>query len=227
MRNTKTEHAVTQIRDYIGSMSFKPGDRIPTQKELAEILGISIRSLREGINLLIRQGMLTSNGRAGTFISNPKETSVVEPIKWYFESNDVEEEELITARALLEAAIIKEACKKRTTKDLLLLQQLIDSQAEQGITAKEELEYDKRFHLQLMSCAHNKVFQIIANVILLQFEVIYKHDLYPNQDKIRVEDHQQILDALYERDADETSRLIQTHIMRSYELKKRHSGDLF
>jgi GntR family transcriptional regulator, transcriptional repressor for pyruvate dehydrogenase complex len=223
MKMTKTELAVRQIRDYIGSMNLKPGDRIPTQKELCEILGTSIRPLREGVNLLIRQGMLTSNGRAGTYISNPKETSVVEPIKWYFESNDVEEEELITARALLEAAIIQQACKKRTTKDLLLLQQLIDAQAEPGNSAKQELEYDKRFHLQLMSCAHNKVFQIVANVILLQFEVIYKHDLYPNQDKIRVEDHQKILDAIFERDVSKASEMIQTHIMRSYELKRRYA----
>jgi len=219
MRITKAKEAEKKIRDYLSSGNFKPGDRIPTQVELSAILDISYRPLRESINFLIRQGMLTPKGRAGTFLANPKEHSVVEPIKWFFEANNLDLVELITARAVLEGAIIKEACRNRSTKDLLLLQQWIDAQSEKGIHSDQEIEYDKKFHLQLMSSAHNQVLNIVANVILLQFETIYTRNLYPDQDIIRVRDHQDILDAVYDRDEEKAYKLAQMHIMRSLALR--------
>ncbi len=218
MGTGKGKNTETIIREYLTVNNFKPGDRIPTQVELIKTLGLSSRALREGITILINQGVLVTKGKAGTFVTNPKELSVVEPIKWYFEANDVPEIDLITARATLESSIIREACRKRTTKDLLLLQQWIDAQSEKDISAEREIECDKKFHLQLMSCAHNKVFEIVANVILLQFGVIYKRGLYPDQDTIRIQDHQEILDAVFQRNEDLASELAQKHILRSQEL---------
>ena len=218
MRRSSKNPAST-IREFLNSKNFKPGDRIPTQAQLSTILGVSVRSLREGLNILVRQGMLAPRGRAGTFVASPKEHSVVEPIKWYFEANEVNEVDLITARAILEAAIVKEVCSRRTTKDLLLLQHWVEAQSEKGIPAEQEIEYDKKFHLQLISSAHNKVFEIVGNVILLQFELLYRRNLYPDQDIIRVRDHQQILDAVFERDAQQACRMTETHIMRSLKLR--------
>ena len=224
MRITKTKDAENVIREYLNTKNFKPGDRIPTQAELSSILDISARPLREGVNILIRQGILVPKGRAGTFVANPKEHSVVEPIKWYFEANDVDEVDLITARAVLESAIVKEVCRNRTTKDLLLLQQWIDAQSEKEIPADREIEYDKNFHLQLMSSAHNKVLNIVANVILLQFGILYKRDLYPDQDIIRVRDHQAILDAVFQRDDETACKLAQQHIMRSLTIRAEQNN---
>ncbi len=213
-RMEKKNKPVDEIKDYLLKNGYKPGHRIPTQLEFSEKLGISARLLRDGINILVNQGFLIPKGRAGTFVSNPQRESVVEPIRWFYETKNIPDYELIRARGVLETAIIKEACSNRTTKDLLLLQQIVDNQSVQDISSKEELILDKEFHIQLISCAHNKALDVVGNVVLLQLDLLYERGLYPSNDQIRPDDHQKILDAVYERNSSLAAELIATHIER-------------
>ena len=118
--------AVEMIRSYLLENGYKPGDRIPTQSALAQILDLPDRSLREGINILVNQGVLIPKGRAGTFMSNPQRENVVEPIRWFYETKDISDYELIQARIILEKAVIGTVCENRSTKDLLLLQSIVE-----------------------------------------------------------------------------------------------------
>lgn len=210
----KKNDTVDLIKSFLLNNGYKPGDRIPIQSELAEKLGISARHLRDGINVLVNQGFLVPKGRAGTFMTNPQRESVVEPIRWFYEIKDVSDYDLIKARVILEQAIICEACTNRTTKDLLLLQQIVDSQTGRSLPADLELQLDKDFHLHLIGSAHNKALDIVGNVILVQLDLLYAKDLYPKDDPLRSSDHQSIIDALYCRDEKRAVELITTHIER-------------
>ena len=214
----KKNDTVDTIKAFLLNNGYKPGDRIPTQSELSETLGISARHLRDGINVLVNQGFLIPRGRAGTFMTNPQMESVVEPIRWFYEIKDVPSYDLILARVVLERAIICEACANRTTKDLLLLQQIVDSQTERPLPADRELQLDKDFHLQLVGSAHNKALDIVGNVILVQLDLLYTKNLYPKDDPLRSTDHQDIIDALFQRDEKRAVDLIKTHIERCYVL---------
>ena len=214
MAGNKSINTVDAIKEFLLSNGFKPGDRIPVQAELSTALGISSRRLHDGINLLVRQGFLIPKGRAGTFLANPERESVVEPIRWFYEIKNVSGYELIQARVILEKAIIAEACSNRTTKDVLLLQEIVDAQNTEDLTADQELDLDKQFHLHLINCAHNKALDIVGNVILLQLDLLYERGLYPMNDHLRPDDHQEIINAVYERNVDSATRLIETHIER-------------
>lgn len=209
-----TASTVDLIKEYLLTNGFRPGDRIPVQSELSQALGISPRRLHDGINILVTQGFLIPKGRAGTFLSNPIRESVVEPIRWFYEIKNVSGYELIQARIVLEKAIISEACSNRTTKDVLLLQEIVDSQNDKDLTADQELEIDKQFHLQLINCAHNKALDIVGNVVLLQLDLLYERGLYPGNDHLRPDDHQEIIDAVYARDTVLAAQLIEKHIER-------------
>lgn len=209
-----TANTVDMIKQYLLDNGYGPGDRIPVQSDLSAALGISSRRLHDGINILVTQGFLIPKGRAGTFMSNPRRESVVEPIRWFYEIKNVSGYELIQARVVLEKAIIAEACSNRTTKDVLLLQEIVDSQTAGKLTADQELETDKQFHLHLINCAHNKALDIVGNVILLQLDLLYERGLYPQNDRLRPDDHQQIVDAIYARDIESATQLIEKHIER-------------
>lgn len=204
------------IKSYLLDNGYKPGDRIPTQPDLAKILDLPERPLREGINILVNQGVLVPKGRAGTFVSNPQRENVVEPIRWFYETKDISDNELIHARVILERAIIRVACNNRTTKDMLLLQSIVDKQSGGGLGAKEELELDKEFHLQLVSSAHNKALEVVGNLVMLHLDMLYDRGLYPAEMDERSIDHQNILDAVFEKNADLAEKLLVAHLERCY-----------
>jgi len=220
MAAKRTSRAEALLREYLADSDFEPGTRLPTHAELAEILGVGARPLREALTVLRSQGLVETRGRGGTVVSRPSEEQITEPIKWFFEVTDATDSDLIHTRAAIESALVVEACQQRTEQDLLMLQQWIERQAEPGISRAEEIEYDKGFHLALMSATHNKVMMVFAQLILLQFNVLYEHNLYPDQDKIRVQDHTEILAAVHGRDGERASRLTRTHVLRSLKVRE-------
>ena len=210
----KSQEAVDKVKEYLLVNGFMPGERSPIKSELSAALGISARPLRDAINVLVNQGLLIPRGRAGTYMSNPERESVVEPIRWFYEIKQTPSYDLIQARIILERAIIAEACVTRTTKDLLMLQQIVDAQGQAGLSADAELKLDKEFHLQLVSCVHNKALDVVGNIILLQLDLVHERGLYPEDDHIRSSDHQKIIDLLFSRDVEKATEFITTHIER-------------
>ncbi|MBQ2959800.1 MAG: FadR family transcriptional regulator [Oscillospiraceae bacterium] len=208
---------VEYIRNYLLENGYKPGDRIPTQPELAKILDLPERSLRDGINILVNQGVLIPKGRAGTFVSNPQRENVVEPIRWFYETKDISDYELIHARVILERAIIRNVCSNRTTKDLLLLQAIVEKQGSGALSAKDELELDKAFHLQLVNSTHNRALDVVGNLIMLHLDMLYDRGLYPEDMDERFVDHQNIIDAVFEKNADLAEKLLVDHLERCYD----------
>lgn len=205
---------VEQIKEYLLNNGYKPGDRIPKQSELSDTLNISVRSLRDSITILVNQGFLITKGRGGTFMASPRTESVVQPIRLLYEIKDVSPDELIQARAMLEQAIIKEACSNRTTKDMLKIQSIIDQEQVPNLPVEKELELDKNFHLQIIKSAHNRALDIVGNIILLQLDLLVEKGLYPENDIIRPEDHQKIMDAIFAKDGDLAADLVYNHIQR-------------
>jgi DNA-binding FadR family transcriptional regulator len=64
------EEVVSQIRELISSGSLQPGDRLPPERELAEKLGVSRESIREGLKHLHSIGLVETRSHRGTFVSS-------------------------------------------------------------------------------------------------------------------------------------------------------------
>jgi len=69
-KRTIVNQAMDQIRELIASGAYKPGDKLPTEKELAEQLGVGRSSIRETIKVFNYLGVLESKSAKGTFVSS-------------------------------------------------------------------------------------------------------------------------------------------------------------
>src|SRR6059058_2206900 len=67
-RGTTLEEVVTQLREMIHRGELRPGDRLPPERDLAKMLGVSRPTLRAGIRSLAAVGVLQSRQGAGTFV---------------------------------------------------------------------------------------------------------------------------------------------------------------
>src|SRR5215212_8165933 len=65
---TTSEEVIAQLREMIHRGDLRPGDRLPPERDLAKLLGVSRPTLRSGIHSLAAVGILQSRQGAGTFV---------------------------------------------------------------------------------------------------------------------------------------------------------------
>ncbi len=107
-----------QLRLLIESGEYGVGDRMPTERELAERLGISRPTVREALIALEVEGRIRIRVGSGIYVTAPP---VTEPV-----SDEVEGPfELLRARELIESALIREAAAKATAADVAVLDAIL------------------------------------------------------------------------------------------------------
>src|SRR5258705_3987035 len=99
-----TEEVVTQVREMIQHGKLRPGDRLPSERELARQLGISRASLRAGLRFLSAMGVLTSRHGSGTYIANGPPALDSEPLSMLAALHGFTTEKMFEARRLVEVA---------------------------------------------------------------------------------------------------------------------------
>jgi GntR family transcriptional repressor for pyruvate dehydrogenase complex len=113
-RTKLTESVFEQLLSYVVKGSWKPGDRIPPERDLCQQLGIARTSLREALKAMELVGMLDSRVGDGTFVS-PRSEFLSRPLLWAFTGTDHEElHEIMEARTIIEENLAGLAAQRGT-----------------------------------------------------------------------------------------------------------------
>ncbi|NIP49902.1 MAG: FadR family transcriptional regulator, partial [Gammaproteobacteria bacterium] len=120
-----SEEIVNQIKQLISSGELKPGDRIPSERELASLLGVSRPSVREAIMVLEAMGFLESRQGGGTYVKALTESSIMDPLAKLVEKRDPELlRSLAEVRMGLESWSAYLAAQRANEKDIAELRRL-------------------------------------------------------------------------------------------------------
>ena len=125
------QDVVRQIRNLIDEGTLKPGDRLPSERELAEQLQVSRSSLREAMRTLELQGLVVSRPGAGTFVSNDTNGSVADALTAYLADGKDALKDVFEMRHILEPQMAALAAGRATPEDLQRLEQMLTQQADQ------------------------------------------------------------------------------------------------
>lgn len=195
------DHIEEKIRAAILRGIFQPGDHL-VETAIAEQLGVSRAPVREALSALERAGLVVCVPRRGYFVID-------------FTEKDVEE--IYSLRLLLELGALRRAVPRITEEDLEELQDLVDRLGESARrmqAAEETVALDLSFHgllckladhERLLSCWDN----LRAQAQLLVGVTTKTHYDHPEQPG---ELHQQILDAIRDRDLPRAERLLTAHL---------------
>lgn len=160
------EQIITQIRNMIIDGSLKKGDKLPSERELAEQLNVSRASVREAIIALHTTGIVETKHGEGNFIKKSFENSLLEPLSLVFILENRSIEELYEVRRILEIEVAGLAatrfCKEDVT-DLEAMMIKIYSAQPQDIVLNSEL--DKEFHYLIARISRNFLIINVLNVI--------------------------------------------------------------
>jgi GntR family transcriptional regulator, transcriptional repressor for pyruvate dehydrogenase complex len=193
-----------QLRELVASGAFQPGERLPSERDLMEALGVSRTAIREGLRGLEALGLVTIRHGSGVYVQDgvgpgrarrlPRAARAREP------------RDLIEVRLIVEPEIAGLAALRRTADDVRRLKRDIEQfRAQIGVVRRPPT--DLGFHVDLCRATHNPMLLAIVRWVI---------DFYARSGQIPVrrdtEDHAQIYEAVRTGDAQAARAAMRGHL---------------
>ncbi len=162
---TPVDKIIGQIRGLISSGQLKPGDRLPSERKLAEKLGVGRTHVRDAIAKLEFYGILKTLPQSGTIVEGIGITALEGLITDVLKLEESEFEDLVETRVLLETQAARMAAQRRTTEDIINMKSALDAyeaKVKNGLPAVEE---DLLFHLTIAEAGRNTVLKSLMLII--------------------------------------------------------------
>lgn len=216
IKNTKVyEQVIEQIEGMITNGVLKKGDRLPSERELVEQLGISRASIREALRSLEIIGLIESKQGEGNFIRENFDNTLFEPLSIMFMLNDCKVEEIFELRKVIEIETAALAAQKITDEEINELQILIDNM-KTSEDEDERVKDDAKFHYTIAKASRNFLILSILNTVSSLIDSFIKDarkNIINNQLKDSIDnEHEEILNALKQHDPDKASESMRKHM---------------
>jgi len=146
-----------QIRSSILAGEFSPGDKLPPERELAEMFGVSRPSVREALNILTASGLVMSYQGGGTVVKSLVEISAGNPLSDLIKGEQERALDVIEVRKCMEAWTSYYAAQRALPEDLRKLEMLVGEMERNLDGMKPSQDIDANFHIVIAQATHNVV----------------------------------------------------------------------
>ena len=206
-----------QVQHYIEGNGLKPGDRLPGERELCELLGVSRASVREALRSLEARGVVVVRHGKGVFVAAPDEGE--RAMERFARLREVGLEELFAMREVLEVAAAGWTAAAATDDQLQELVQTFDALAK-GVHDQDPATnlkvLDARLHLQIAEYANNRFLTMTQSVLQEMLGRSMETTLtIPGRPARSVREHAEIIEALLARDPARARAAARRHIQSS------------
>lgn len=162
------ERLSVDIERLILEGQLAPGDRLPPERELAELLGVSRVSVREGLRELENRGLVDRKPGRGTIVMKPGERSNGGDVTLEVVANlRPELHDIMELRAIVEPPIARITAARATPRDLAQLRELVEAMESES-QSERYAELDRAFHQSIAQYAHNPLLELINEQIATQ-----------------------------------------------------------
>jgi GntR family transcriptional regulator, transcriptional repressor for pyruvate dehydrogenase complex len=165
---------VTEIENQILDGALRPGDRIPSERQLAQDFGVSRPSIREAIQKLVAKGLLVTRHGGGTTVTDKLDAPFVDPWQDMVKDHPMLHRDILEVREMLEGQAAELAAQRATDVDLARLDQAFEvlDQAYASKDLEASITADVAFHQAVAEASHN-VF--IGHLTASLMRVIHEH----------------------------------------------------
>lgn len=202
------EEVAGRLREMIYRGELRSGDRLPPERDLTKLLGISRPTLRAGIRSLTAVGILQSKQGAGTFVVAADESPTLDgnPLRLLASLHGFTDAEIFETRVSLETALAALAAHRA---DAGQLKALTDQLAEMFAALDRAEEYairERRFHQLIGAAAGNRILTALMNMVTTILAGKQSESIGLVRDlRESAEMHRRIYDAVRARDAEAAS----------------------
>jgi len=220
INSEKLSHAVVkQVELLILRGILRPGERLPSERDLSERLGVSRPSLREAIGELQARGLLATRAGAGIYVADVLGSAFSPALVRLLGSHDEAVLDYIAFRKDLEGLAAERAARLGSDIDLKVVDATFTKMqaAHQKRSSDEDAALDAEFHLSIVEASHNVVMLHMMRAMfeLLREGVFYNRRMMFRQRILRdklLEQHGAINEALQRRDPDGARAAVEAHL---------------
>ncbi len=210
---------VRQIELLILRGILRPGERLPSERELAERLDVSRPSLREAVATLQDRGLLATRAGSGMFVSENLASAFPPALVQLFGNHDEAVFDYIDFRRDMESLAAERAAASATDIDLKVVDTVFAKMtaASAKRSPEEEAALDAEFHLAIVEASHNVIMlhMMRSMFVLLRQGVFYNRRIMFKQRTTRealLEQHRAINAALQARDPAASRAAVERHM---------------
>lgn len=204
----------TQLMELIELQKLNPGDRLPPERALSDLLEVSRPSLREALHILQAQGLVQIRHGMGSFVQEP---IVAQELRASMMSTTHGLNELFDAREVLEVPASRWAATKASKEDIRLLRATLNQI--ETVTSVLPIDFDQlqildsKFHLTIVEIAGNRFINQTLNVLQDVMRMSMQTTLrLPGRSEVSRIEHNAILVAIEKGSGELASKLTLQHI---------------
>lgn len=210
------EDVTRQIEDAILTGEYKPGDKLPSTRQLQEILGASLGTVRESLAILEQKGLLTvrKGATGGFFVQEMTTQPMTESLEMLMRHLAISDRELYEFRATLEAGIVRLVAQRATEDHLAIFDEYLEkfktclNQGTRGWVKLVRWEQDLR--REFLKVIHNRTYEAVLmpiNENLLRYAQVALAGDNP-ETQLAYDYWVKIIAAIKDRDEDRAASLI-------------------
>ena len=199
---------------------LRPGDRLPSERDLSERMGVSRPVLREAIATMQESGLVEARANSGIYIGDVLGSAFSPALMRLFATIDEAKFDYLDFRSEIEGLAAERAARSGSDTDLQVIGQIfarMEAASKKRNAAEEEAKLDAEFHLAITEASHNV---IMLHMMRSMFElshqgIFYNRQIMFGQKTTRtalLAQHARINDAIQSRDAPAARKAVQDHL---------------
>ena len=234
-QNRIFQDVVSQVQSAILDGRIQPGEKLPAERELCEMLGTSRGTLREALRVLEQKGLIEIRlgVGGGAIAKDPGGDQMTESLDMLIRSQKVSLRHLAEFREGVEGTVTGLAARRARPADIQQLRQLLEAARrcwEAGVEKWSEfVRVDEQMHMTLARVARNPVYALILKTVHDNIHIYYDRFLPCRKQELdeNYQDLERIVEAVAAGRDEEAAELARDHVRRFnryMEKKKREIG---
>jgi DNA-binding FadR family transcriptional regulator len=220
-KRNRADTVVDYIHGLIRERNLTPGDSLPTERQIAQTLGVSRGPVREGMGRLRALGLVEARTKAGARLTETCPKQLFSEIVPALAQTQAQMVDLVEFREVIEAGAAALASQRRTSKNLAQLVKIVEDGKNLIDNGPDAFyESDKQFHLTILEGSHNKL--LVATGSVIREFVMRASDIIDNVTPEQLytalvdaqTEHEQILRAIQLRNASGAAALMRMHLQQ-------------
>lgn len=219
-----------RLEAFVLDGGYKPGDKLPSERDLALKFGVSRTAIREGIKLLTQNGLLQSSVGRGLYVGDLSTEPVLSSLNVLLRLGGGTVRDVVQVRNALEVLAARLAAIHATDDQLAELASLVAIMAQKRANLESYGREGPQFHLVMAQASQNPLIVALLEPALALMYRVERTALYPGPSSTPgtqrgLDNHYRILEALKQRDPDAAAAAIENHCEYLIELRNQRFPD--
>jgi len=211
-RNKLYEEVADKLQRWILD-EMKPGDKLPPERQLAEMFAVGRSSIRDAVRRLQAMGMVEPHQGFGTVVCEVSDHSIISPLSSVLIRKSKLVAELLDVRKIIEPGIAARAAGNASPEQISTMEKILQRQARKLSRGESAIAEDSEFHYCLALAADNSVVLRVLDVLMDLLQKSREQSLQVSGRPAKsLVGHRQIVAAIKRKDAAEAESAMREHL---------------